>query len=429
MTEQQTATNAYYRFLSGSVNSSKYCVLAICAMIGFTAPALAADPSFEQPGPVDAHRFLPQALLESRQHPVSPEAFNDGFVNTYSVGTSSRVIEVRGTTALLEKCQEMAALDQLRRITDTQAFKSAVKNSAKQTAAAARNLFSHPLSSLRDVPEGAKRFFGRIGDTIRADEGDESQDGKLAGAIGVSDAKRKLAAQLHVDAYTSNETLQSELDRVARAQTLGGLTLSVGSFFVTGPASVALTAVGISQTVEDIVKNSTPEELRRRNRQQLLALGASNEAATDFFDHPDYTPRDETIIATALGAVNVNPELFLKSACQARTRLDALFYRSNALLAAAYRRHRAALHEFRMVEGVLCLLDENGTLIVPLSLDYLQWTESVSKVTDQFTDPNKRGQDIKGILLWTDGQLSARAQTEFAQRQIAVEASVKTADQ
>jgi hypothetical protein len=150
MTEQQTAINAYYRFLSGSVNSSKYCVLAICAMIGFTAPALAADPSFEQPGPVDAHRFLPQALLESRQHPVSPEAFNDGFVNTYSVGTSSRVIEVRGTTALLEKWQEMAALDQLRRITDTQAFKSAVKNSAKQTAAAARNLFGHPLS-LRSV--------------------------------------------------------------------------------------------------------------------------------------------------------------------------------------------------------------------------------------------------------------------------------------
>jgi hypothetical protein len=67
---------------------------------------------------------------------------------------------------------------------------------------------------------------------IRGDEGDESQDGKLAGAIGVSDAKRKLAVQLHVDPYTSNEALQSELDRVARAQTLGGLTLDVGSFFI-----------------------------------------------------------------------------------------------------------------------------------------------------------------------------------------------------
>jgi len=398
-------------------------------MIRVTAPVLAADTGFEQPGPVDAHRFLPQALLESRQHPVSTEAFNDGFVNTYSVQTSSGVTEVRGTTALLEKCQEMAALDQLRRITGTQAFKSAVKNSAKQTAAAAKNLFTRPLSSMRDVPEGAKRFFGRIGDTIRGDEGDESQDGKLAGAIGVSDAKRKLAAQLHVDAYTSDEALQSELDRVARAQTLGCLTLDVGSFFVTGPASVALTAVGISQTVEDVVKNSTPEELRRSNRAQLLALGASSQAAADFFDHPDYTPRDETIIVTALGAVNVSPELFLKAACQARTRLDALFYRSGALLVAAYRQHRAALREFRMVEGVLCLLDENGTLLVPLSLDYLQWAESVSKVTEKFADPTQRGKDVKGMLLWTDGQLSERAQTEFAQRQIAVEASVKTADQ
>jgi hypothetical protein len=44
MTEQLTAANANYRFLSGSVSTSKYCFLAICAMFGFTAPALAADP-------------------------------------------------------------------------------------------------------------------------------------------------------------------------------------------------------------------------------------------------------------------------------------------------------------------------------------------------------------------------------------------------
>jgi hypothetical protein len=183
-----------------------------------------------------------------------------------------------------------------------------------------------------------------------------------------------------------------------------------------------------SQTVEEIVKNSTPEELRRRNRQQLLALGASDQAATDFFDHPDYTPRDETIIATALGTVNVNPELFLKAACQARTRLDTFFYRSSASLAATYRQSRVPLQDYRMVEGVLCLLDGNGSLIVPLSLDYLQWTESVSNVMEKFVDLSQRGPEIKGVLLWTDGQLSERAQTELTQRQIAVESSVKTAE-
>jgi hypothetical protein len=67
-------------------------------------------------------------------------------------------------------------------------------------------------------------------------------------------------------------------------------------------------------------------------------------------------------------------------------------------------------------------------LIVPLSLDYLQWTESVSNVMEKFLDPSQRGSEIKGILLWTDGQLSERAQTELTDRQIAVESSVKTAD-
>jgi hypothetical protein len=81
-----------------------------------------------------------------------------------------------------------------------------------------------------------------------------------------------------------------------------------------------------------------------------------------------------------------------------------------------------------VVEGVLCLLDENGVLVVPLSLDYLQWTESVSTVAERFADPKERGQEIKGLILWTDGQLSARAQTELTQRQIGVEASVKIAE-
>jgi hypothetical protein len=47
---------------------------------------------------------------------------------------------------------------------------------------------------------------------------------------------------------------------------------------------------------------------------------------------------------------------------------------------------------------------------------------------EKFLDPSQRGSEIKGILLWTDGQLSERAQTELTDRQIAVESSVKTAD-
>jgi hypothetical protein len=100
MTVRQMAACAYSRSFFGSG-----CISAIYALIGLATTGLAADPGFEQPSPVDARRFLPQALLKSQQHRVNPEA----------------------------------------------------------------------------------------------------RDEKLAGAIGVSDAKRKLAAQLHVDAYTNNE--------------------------------------------------------------------------------------------------------------------------------------------------------------------------------------------------------------------------------
>jgi hypothetical protein len=179
--------------------------------------------------------------------------------------------------------------------------------------------------------------------------------------------------------------------------------------------------------VEGLVRTSTPEELRRRNRQQLLALGASEEAAAEFFEHAWYTPRDETVIIAALKTVDVNPEPFLRAACQARTRPDALFYRNGALLAAVYRQRVAALREFRVVAGVLCLLDERGGLVLPVSFDYLQWTEPVARVVEAFADPSRRGQGVNTVVLWTDGQVSARAQAELSQRNVQVESSVKLA--
>ncbi|MBV9491862.1 MAG: hypothetical protein JO069_19375 [Verrucomicrobia bacterium] len=384
-------------------------------------------PAFESPGKVDAHRFLPSAVFQSTRHRVSPEAFNDGLLNTYSVRNGRETFSVTGTTAFLERWQELRGIDQLRRVTGTQAFERALKQSAKETGASAEHLFTDPLASLRRAPEGAERFFGRIGDALRGDEGDESRDGTLAGALGLSDAKRKLAAQLGVDVYSANETLQAELERVARAQALGGLALDVGSFFVTGAASVALTAVGISQTVEDLVRTSTPEELRRRNRQQLLALGATEDVATAFFEHAWYTPRDETVIVSALRTVGVNPEAFLVAACQARTRGDALFFRNSALLAADYRQRKTAVSGFRVVNGVLCLLGEGGTLVVPVSFDYLQWTEPVARVADAFAGPSRQSQGIETVVLWPDGQLSPRAPAELGQRSIVVESSAKLA--
>jgi hypothetical protein len=185
--------------------------------------------------------------------------------------------------------------------------------------------------------------------------------------------------------------------------------------------------VGISQRVEDLVRTSTPEELRRRNREQLRALGASEEAATEFFEHAWYTPRDETAIIVALATAGVNPEPFLRAACQARTRADALFYRNGALLAAAYRQRMTPLREFRVVNGVLCLLDKRDALVLPVSFDFLQWTEPVARVAEAFADPTQRGQEVKSVVLWTDGQVSARAQAELSQRNVVVESSVKLA--
>jgi hypothetical protein len=60
-------------------------------------------PGFELPGPVDARRFLPAILFETKPYRVSAEAFNDGLLNTYSLRAGREAIPVTGTTALLER--------------------------------------------------------------------------------------------------------------------------------------------------------------------------------------------------------------------------------------------------------------------------------------------------------------------------------------
>src|SRR5438105_541344 len=69
MTARQMAACAYSRSFFGSG-----CIPAIYTLMGLATTGLAADPGFEQPSPVDTRRFLPQALLESQQHRVNPEA-------------------------------------------------------------------------------------------------------------------------------------------------------------------------------------------------------------------------------------------------------------------------------------------------------------------------------------------------------------------
>jgi hypothetical protein len=375
------------------------------------------EKTFEQGGAVPAKDFLPAGLMSGRLHAIAEGAYNDGLRNTYVVVSGYEQHEITGTAAVVQFIREIYAVEYLRGVSKSEEFGKAIANAGKQKVKSAVGLVTNPIGTIKNVPKGASRFFGRIGEGLKGGKS-ESEDGGLKGITGVTEAKVKLAAKLGVSPYSTNETLQQELNGVARASAGGGLVLDAATSVVGGGAGAVLGAVGASQTLQDVLVSSTPEDLRIMNRKKLRALGADRDLTEEFLMHPWFSPWHETITTDALARIGVNPTAFLAVACRALTDEDAFYFQRVAQILAQYSAKAARLRSIRTDGGIITALDSQGILVVPVSLDYAIWAERTARRTEEFAGLAKAGGDIRGLTLWTDGRISERLGQEFKARGI-----------
>jgi hypothetical protein len=305
-------------------------------------------------------------------------------------------------------------------LSKTEEFRKALGKSVESKVDSVAGVVRDPIGTIKNVPKGASRFFGRIGEGLKGGKSEEESGGLLAGITGTSTAKAKLAAQLGVSPYTTNEELQRELTATAQAMAGGGLIVNAATSLASGGAGAALTAVGVNQTLQDTLINSTPEDLRIVNRKKLFALGIDRTLADEFLMHPWFSPWHETIITDALSTMGVNPSAFLTQATKALTPEDAFFFQRLAEILARYHTTKAPLRSIRLERGVVCALDRDGTLVVPLSCDYAVWAERTARRTEEFAAFAGGNADIKGLALWVDGKVSERLSQELTARKIAV---------
>lgn len=385
------------------------------------AAFLAQFKTFETGGQIEAAKFLPPDLMKGSLHYVRPMADNDGLVNTYFLDTGDGVVQVTGTAALAVRIHELYALEYLRGMSKSEEFRKALVQSGKAKVESVGSAVRNPVSTIRNVPKGASRFFGRIGEGLKGGSS-EGEDNGLKGLTGVSAAKAKLAAKIGVSPYSLNQDLQHELDAVARAMAGGGLVVDLATSAVGGPA---ITALDWNKTLQDTLITTTPEDLRLRNRKQLLALGVERGLAEEFLAHPWFSPWHETVTTDALASIGVNPSAFLTDAVRALTAEDAVFFQRVAQILAQYHAHAVPLQAIRFEGGIITALDREGTLVVPVSLDYGIWAERAARRVEEFSAIKGHG-DIKGLALWTDGKLSERLREELKTRAISFRADALT---
>jgi hypothetical protein len=348
-------------------------------------------------------------------------AENDGLINTYFLDTNDGVLEVAGTAALAVRIHELYAIDYLRGMSKSEEFAKALVKSGKAKVESVGGVMRNPVGTIKNVPKGASRFFGRIGEGLKGG-GSEGEDNALKGLTGVSTAKAKLAGKIGVSPYTLNQDLQRELDAMARAMAGGGLVVDLATSAVGGPA---ITALEWNKTLQDTLVSTTPEDLRSGNRKKLLGLGVERPLVEEFLAHPWYSPWDETITTSALASVGVNPSAFLTDAVRALTAEDALFFARIAQILAQYHAQAVPLTAIRFQGGLITALDRDGTLLVPVSLDYGIWAERAARRVEEFSAI--KGRDgTKGLALWTDGKLSDRLCSELKTRGITYRADALT---
>ena len=393
-------------------------VLSLLATTAFAQTSSTPSPAppataFESAGLVEAKMFLPEDLMKGSLHTVGPEAANDGLLNTYVLYSGNNAFEVTTGFALHIRIRELYAIDKLRGMSKTDEFTKALKAAGKQKVDSVVGLVKDPVGTIKRVPQGASRFFGRIGESMKGG-GSEGEGKALDNISGAQKAKVALAAKLGVSPYSTNQELQEHLTNTARAMSGGGLVVSAALM----PLGAVNTVLSTNQTLQQSLANSTPEDLRITNRKKLFALGVTRENADEFLMHPWFSPWHETIIVDALATIGRDPTRFLERACRALTEDDANYFQRLAQILARYHKTKTPLSSIGLENDRIAAMDSNGTLVIPLSCDYAIWSEFAAARVEAFSQLPLSRSEIKGLALWVDGKVSERAAQELKSRKI-----------
>jgi hypothetical protein len=386
-----------------------------------------AEVAFEELPELKASEILKPEPLKGPHYVVRDPVPTSSGMNQFTIDSDFGVFEADGNEMLLQRLKEIDAIARLRDVSKTDEFKKSLVAAAKSPLNSAKNIAKDPAQAIANVPKGIMKFMGRAKETVKnVGKGggeDVGEGNRMKDAIGYSDKKRKLALQMGVDPYSTNTVLQKELDDVAWASWAGGFAFSAATFPISGPIGAALTVTNLNSTVEDLLREKSPEELEQINRSTFRGMGASASDTERILHGGAFTPTQSTAFAVNLKALKgvANRGGFVKVAAQkSTTEADALFCVYTAAL-------MDQIHEKTPIARIVMLGDfpicvaNDGTKIVALQWDYAAWTSGAAGFTDEVQKLVAQSGENKNILVALSGQISPRLREELEKRGITVQ--------
>ncbi|MBF0188031.1 MAG: hypothetical protein HQL50_08890 [Magnetococcales bacterium] len=360
----------------------------ICALILMGQPMTATGTGFETPPARTPGSVIAADILANPLYTVHDPVASDGRFNTYSITAPFGDMEITGNDMLQERLQEAEAVTSIRKVRKTEAFIKAVGTTAVSPFYMAADIIRNPVRTIKDIPSGVGAFFTKIGDSISSlfgsdDEEPENKNQEWAKEIsGFNKQKRRLAALLEVDPYTDNAVLQEELTDLTWVYFAGKTSVDTAlSVAPIGAVGLVISGLKASNQLQNLLKESSPEDLLKTNQAIMVKLGLSEDLQKRFLYHDHCTPRHQTVLTHAMGELEstTGHGALFELAADAGNDRTCRTTQNLAELMAWYQNSVAALTRIESVGNDLHMVDDNGAWILPVWGDHLLWTSELQE--------------------------------------------------
>lgn len=389
-------------------------IIAICG--GSTIPIAEAENFEKVPIMLRASEVVPKEFLSGPNFTVKENIRNDGFVNIYELNTQYGPLKVESTALLLKRVAELRALSKIEELKGTDVYLDAAKRAALGPVKTATGVIVDPLGTATGVVSGIGNFLGKVSDAVVSSDPDK--DKALNALSGQSAFKREFAYQFGVDPYTNFEPLQKALSDLAWTAAVGGLTSKAAFAAIPGAVGTVISTTGTAETTRSLVRDKTPPELEKINREDLRKMGVGDSLASHFLTNTSYTPQERTFLVGALaGMPGVSGrEIFVRLAAMDYEESVALFMRVRAQLMAQYFEKTRNVDRFVSAGGVPVLLTKSRVAVGIFPLDHIAWTAGFAQRGMAVSDAIQNMSGVNGKELWITGTVDSGARKALEER-------------
>jgi hypothetical protein len=177
----------------------------------------------------------------------------------------------------------------------------------------------------------------------------------------------------------------------------------------------------VSDSLNDVLREKSPADLKNLNRKYLTGMGASEREVEQLLGNAAFSPTAQTAFVLNLRALDgvANRRAFIKLAGEtSSSEPDAVFCVQTAALMSKIHKEDMPLARITTIGDFPICIGENGTVIIALQWDYAAWTALAARFAEKIQTENK---PASSYFVAISGVVSPRLYQELEARHFRVQ--------